>query len=385
MMNAEKSMKNTKHRIHSFRRTFKLALRNLTRQKRRNVILAIAIGFGFFIVTAIDGLTSGAVENLEEMITQLVGGTVMVSGYEKTKVNEYSDKMQLVNYIEDGDYLQDVLKRSGAEYKYYSRYTSSTGQLIFAGNKIIANVMGRDYKNDLNLLSSFRLVKGSLDDIYEDDALVITQGMADNLSVDVDDMVTYSTSTIYGQSNVTDFRVAAIIEDNSFVSSMMAYANIEAVNTLVEIPEGGYSTFTVLLKNKNKQNYVASRMEEIIRQDGYNVSSRVLAMQTNPSNIGTGIDKQFTKKDVTWDGIKYGVESLTDEIPAIQSVLSIVHTVTTIILLVILLIVMVGISNTYRMVLYERIREIGTMRALGMSGKDTGRVFTTEAVILSIL
>ena len=37
------------------------------------------------------------------------------------------------------------------------------------------------------------------------------------------------------------------------------------------------------------------------------------------------------------------------------------------------------------MVLYERIREIGTMRALGMTGKDTRRVFTNEAVILCVI
>jgi putative ABC transport system permease protein len=35
------------------------------------------------------------------------------------------------------------------------------------------------------------------------------------------------------------------------------------------------------------------------------------------------------------------------------------------------------------MILYERIREIGTMRALGMTGRDTGMVFTAEALILS--
>ena len=65
--------------------------------------------------------------------------------------------------------------------------------------------------------------------------------------------------------------------------------------------------------------------------------------------------------------------------------MNIVHIVTTVILLVILLIVMVGVSNTYRMVLYERIREIGTMRALGMTGKDTRKVFTSEAVVLCVI
>ena len=53
--------------------------------------------------------------------------------------------------------------------------------------------------------------------------------------------------------------------------------------------------------------------------------------------------------------------------------------------MVILLIVMVGVSNTYKMVLYERIREIGTMKALGMTGKDVKRVFTLEAVFLCLI
>ena len=35
--------------------TLKLSVKNLTRQKRRNAILALAIAFGFLVVTFIDG------------------------------------------------------------------------------------------------------------------------------------------------------------------------------------------------------------------------------------------------------------------------------------------------------------------------------------------
>ena len=118
-----------------------------------------------------------------------------------------------------------------------------------------------------------------------------------------------------------------------------------------------------------------------------NATSRLEAMKTNPNNIGKGIEKQLDvrKPENEWKGVKYGVETLYDEIPQIKTVLNIVHVITTVILIVILLIVMVGVSNTYRMVLYERIREIGTMRALGMTGKDTRRIFTNEAVILCVI
>ena len=110
-------------------------------------------------------------------------------------------------------------------------------------------------------------------------------------------------------------------------------------------------------------------------------------MQTNPTNIGMGIEKQVDKRkpENEWNGVMYAIETLYDEIPQIKTVMNIVHIVATTILLVILLIVMVGVANTYRMVLYERIREIGTMRALGMTGKDTKKVFTSEAVVLCVI
>lgn len=363
---------------------FKLALRNLTRQKRRNVILAIAIAFGFFVVTGIDGLTSGMVGNLEDSITQVIGGTVLIAGYEKNPSETEGGKDQLVNIVRDKEYIKNVVENCGFEYRYFSRFTSSMGQFIFNGKKSMAQVFGRDF-TEPELLDSFQIVEGSLENLKDPQALVISEKMASNLNIQVGEQLIYTTTTIYGQNNVADFTVAAIIKANTLIDSARVFANIETLNEIVGIPEGGYSTFTVFLKNKKQQAAAAMKIEAMIREDGVEVSDRLLALRTNPANPGTGIDKQFVNKEYQWEGTKYGVECLNDAMPAIKTVLSVVHTVTTVILIVILLIVMVGISNTYRMVLYERIREIGTMRALGMTGKDTGRLFTTEAVILCVM
>jgi len=56
-----------------------------------------------------------------------------------------------------------------------------------------------------------------------------------------------------------------------------------------------------------------------------------------------------------------------------------------IILLILFLIIMVGITNTFRMILFERIKEIGTMRALGMQRPDVNKLFLLEAFFLSII
>ena len=378
----------------------KLALRNLSRSKRRNVILGIAIAFGFFVVTAIDGLASGAVSNLEDQITQMIGGTVAITGYEKglpedksVEINATEDSEDSedekddspINIIRDHNYLQDVVDKLGINYKYTSHYTRTTCQILFNGKKVLTQTYGRDFENDKSFIEALQLKDGSVENLKNKDALIINEGMANTLKVEVGDSVLLITTTIYGQSEVGDFTIAAISKDSNFVTGMLSYANIDTLNELINIPEGGYNFFSIYLKNKNEQNAVALQIEDAIKNDGVPVSDLREARKNYPKNPERGITKQFLGKENKWEGVKYAVESLDDSVPQLKSAMSIVHLVTTIILLVILLIVMVGISNTYRMVLYERIREIGTMRALGMTGKDSGRMFTTEAIILCIL
>ena len=371
-------------------KTITLALKNLTRNKRRNAILAVAIAFGFFVVTAIDGLTTGMVGNLENQITQLVGGNVVVQGLEWLNPETEGGKVKLVNIVRDRDYVKNIVDELGINYEYYSCFTMSSGTAIFNGKKSGIQLYGRNLEEKL-LRDSFQFVSGGVN-LNVENGLIISDKVAESLNLQVGDEIIYSTYTVYGQNNFADMTITGILKSNSFLSSMQAYADIEDVNRIVEMPEGGYSMFSIYLRDNDKQTKAANMIEARIRQDSevnpaINVTSRALAMKTHPTNIGKGIEKQVdTKKpENEWKGVKYGVETLYDEIPQIKTVLNVVHIITTVILVVILLIVMVGVSNTYRMVLYERIREIGTMRSLGMTGKDTRKVFTNEAVILCVI
>ena len=371
-------------------KTVSLALRNLTRNKRRNAVLAVAIAFGFFVVTAIDGFITGMVGNLENQIAQLVGGNVIVQGLEWHNPETPGGKVKCVNIVRDRDYVKNIVDELGINYDYYSSYTQSSGTVIFNGKKSTLMLYGRNLE-EKNLVNSFQFVSGGVD-LNVKNGLIISEKTAEALNVQIGDEVIYSTWTVYGQNNFADMKITGIIKSTSFLNSMQSYANIEDVNEIIDMPEGGYSMFSIYLRNKDEQTKAAIMIEDRIRKDNeknpeINVTSRALAMKTNPTNIGKGLEKQIdTKKpENEWKGVKYGVETLYDEVPMIKTVLTIVHVITTIILLVILLIVMVGVSNTYRMVLYERIREIGTMRAIGMTGKDTRRIFTNEAVILCLI
>ena len=362
----------------------KLSFRNLTRQKRRNIILVIAIAFGFFIVTSIDGLTTGTIGNLEDLIAQLEGGTVLISGYEKIQPLHEGENAQLVNIIRDKEYISSLIEKSGINYTSISRFTSSSGQIVFNGKKILCTMYGRELDTDRELRDSFTIIEGSKEAMMEENAIIITDSMAKTLNVQLGDSVFFTTTTIYGQNTVGEFIVKAIVKGNNFFSGMTAYAPIKEINTLLDIGEDGYSTCTLYLANKNDQEKVALNIEEMIRSDGVPVSDRMAAKSVDEGSVSSEITKQFTDDSIMWEGIKYQIKTINDVVPLIKTVINVVHTVTTIILVIILIIVMIGISNTYRMILYERIREIGTMRALGMGGRDTGAVFTSEALILSV-
>lgn len=364
--------------------TYKMAVKNLTRQKRRNIILAIAIAIGFFLVTSLDGFVSGMANCLEDQFTQLMGGSVLINGLEKIPAADEDGKSKVIHVVRDGNYIKNLLEKSDIKYTSYSCYSTNSGSMIFEGNKSLVQLYGRDL-TDPTLIESFQFISGGMENVGPN-TVIISEKTAEAMNLEVGDQFIFQTSTVYGQRAVTDLTVAGIIKANSFINTIQAYTDIGELNTLIGLPEDGFTTFSVYLTNKNKQVSIAAQIEDLIRKDGQNVTSRITAMQTNPSNISRGFEKQLEGEENQWEGTKWSVEALYDSVAGqgLKKAVLIVHIVTTIVLIVILLIVMVGISNTYRMILYERIREIGTMRALGMEGKMTSKLFTTEAVILCI-
>jgi putative ABC transport system permease protein len=102
--------------------------------------------------------------------------------------------------------------------------------------------------------------------------------------------------------------------------------------------------------------------------------------------MGGGAMSMFfggTKKE-TWEGVRYNVTTLNDMLSAVQQIVGVLNGVSLAVLLVLFLIIMVGILNTFRMTMYERIREIGTMRAIGMQRPQVRNLFLLEALFLAL-
>ena len=276
----------------------KISIRNLSRSKRRNVILGIAIAFGFFVVTVIDGLAGGAVSNLEDMTTQLMGGSVVIAGYEKVNENVSGDDEKNatteVNVIRDHDYLQNLVDEMGIDYKYTSHYTRTMAQIIFHGKKVLAQTNGRDFATDKTFVESLQIKDGDISNLSDPRVLIVGEGMAKTLKVEVGDEVLLTTTTIYGQNEVGDFKVGLIIKDSNFVTGMVSYADIRTLNKLIDVPEDGYNIFSIYLTDKNKQDKVAVQIEDAVKNDGVPVTDLREARRKYPGNPEKGLLKHIT-------------------------------------------------------------------------------------------
>jgi putative ABC transport system permease protein len=88
----------------------------------------------------------------------------------------------------------------------------------------------------------------------------------------------------------------------------------------------------------------------------------------------------------SWDGIRYGVMRVENYID--DKVMDLIHAIQFISYLflgLILLIILVGIRNTTQIMTRKRFKEIGTIRALGMSKAGAQRMVLGESVLVASL
>ncbi len=360
----------------------KIAFRNLNRQKRRSMLLVIAIVFAFLIVTLIDGLSAGARKSLEYQIAKAIGGHVYVAGAEKAADKTEEDKANEYLPPESIELVNKIIKEEKIDALYTTVRIQRYGTLIFAGKQLTTQIAGCKFDEEEALRTSFAFSEGGWENTKIENALLIPQKTAEALNVALNDIILYETTTLHGQATVAEFQIAGIYQDQSQFDQMQFYANFDYLNKIAELPAGYATQMGVFLKDENQQDAVASIFENRLAEHGP-VTSRALAAQFNPTSPGQELLRQLN--DGKWDGTKYAVMTFYDFAPQMVTLSQTIQWISLGVLLVLLIVTMIVISNTLRMVVHERKGEIGTMRSCGVTRRKVSILFLSEAGFLSAI
>jgi putative ABC transport system permease protein len=403
----------------------KIALRNLTRQKRRSILLGGALSFGMFVLVVVNGVTGGLVSSIQKNFSDMIAGHIFFLQVEKDSDGK------LVNMIKDDKALMEALKPSGLDYKMLTRRTQISGTVIFGGESAGRQITGIDWKEDTQLSGSLKMLAGDASAMAGGDGILISSTLAEQLGILPKKTVSYAeraplkrdlkikwreegkkwdlekafdaeikkieadrkqkqidlaptvigesvmvqVSTIHGQQNVADFRVKGIFETQMDIS---AYVDREVLNSYVEMPSGTYNLFGLVLNDFSNLEGKTQVLNKLLK-DKYNLVDPAKVTGRSSETILGDIKKE------NFTGSKTLITNLNNELGSLVSILTGIQFGSFVLFLIVIAVIMVGLVNTFRIVIYERTKEIGTMRAVGTQRKQIRNLFLLEALFLSVV
>ncbi|WP_304225331.1 FtsX-like permease family protein [Gracilinema caldarium] len=356
-----------------------MAFRNLSRQKRRSFLLGGAIAFGIMIVTVITSLAGGLVGNVAANIAHLFAGHVFIEGVEK------SPSGKNLEIIRDDKLINETLQAAGLGDAYIQKRSGAAVTLIFEGKKVQQSIIGVDFEKERLLRERVTFIRGGFEQVTTPNALFVSEQVAQRLKIDVGDRLLAQTKTVTGQFNVGEFRVAGIMPSMGLFDQMLAYTPKAYLNSLIGLGTDEYQSLGIMLSDLTKSDKVAETVKAALkaRAPVFELAPGTLTSASNPGQSRYQKLAQLARKE-TWEGTKYRVYTINDTISQIEQVVQILNTVSTVILVVLFVIILVGILNTFRIIIYERTKEIGTMRALGLQRPDVRNLFILEAAFLAL-
>jgi ABC-type lipoprotein release transport system permease subunit len=349
--------------------TLPMALRNLLRRRGRYSILGIAMTLGCAIMTTVAGSLQGMRSSLQDKAALYYGGDFSLHGLRKDGLERIPDTALALKALGGRDEGLIVSPRI------VDRESSSF--LFFAGASIqLKMITGVDWKAEASSFERLNFISGGVRGIGENSGqgIIISEPMAEALGARVGDDLLVLGDTVTGQRNTATAVLRGIFRDSSFLGADTAYVGIDYLRSLMQYPEGATTEIGVKFA---RPGVAAKQVAEVQRRLEGSLPMFALASSR---------DELFKMQaDQDWQGQRYAILSLKAHVRQIDQVVELMSIALYALVGILLGVVVLGIANTYRVIVYERRREIGTMRALGMQRLGVARLFLAEAGCLASL
>ena len=228
---------------------FTVSLRNLLRQKRRNIFLGSAIAFGVMILVVMNSFSLGITDTLFNRVISYAFGHVNIAvsegGYSKA-------------VFRDKERMERIIRENAKNYIDFDEgiglFTRTVG-IGTAENMILVGIdtsKKLDEKRRKELDESFHLLDGKFEDLttyVKDNPLLIPKDKADLLHVKMGDSVNIRFTTIYGQSQTARLKIVGLLSnDNIFMAGVM-FTDFRALKEMLGIKPWECSGYQITLKN----------------------------------------------------------------------------------------------------------------------------------------
>lgn len=367
----------------NFKQWLRIAWRNITRQKKRTLLLGGAIGFAVLIITLVNAYTGGLVVAIRENFTQTFGGHIYVAG------SVVTDTGREVEIIQDPAVLDEAIDAAGIDVREVNYRSGSLATLIYTSNEVLQIVDGVDFEREERFREVTRLVEGSWEELAQPGSILLPVSLVEQLGITLGEQLILSVNTITGQRNVIDLTLRGITAEVAGLGITSAYVQLADMNRALGLEPGEYQTANLYLNDAGRIDHATEALRAALRErapveqpEDEGGEAAPMAMMGRIFGGGGGEEVEETER---WQGTRFSLSNLNDTTEQLESVIGTVNTVAFGIFVVLLVITAVGITNSYRMVMIERTQEIGTMRSIGVTQSGIRWIFSLEAILVALL
>ena len=324
----------------------RLAIKNLSRYRRRTAITAGAIAIGIMAFIVVDSIFLGA--KLESERNLRLYETASLRIYTPDYWDErhflpleYSikDPSKVLQILEDRGLKATPRTLFSADMILYKQDFHEDGTLPVTVTAINPQTDASVYKFEDTLQEGRFLRPGEMDGI------VLGSWFAEDIGAEVGYWVTILTRGNGGFYEAFDMQIVGIVNcPNPNVNRTLVMMDIQAADTFLAM-QGAVTNIDISLGNAKDIETAALTLQTVLDKAGHDLAV-------------------YSWKDLAKDYL---------------ALMSADRGASNIILFLVFIIAAVGVSNTMLMAMYERMREIGMMRALGMRDRSIYMLLLIEA------
>lgn len=345
---------------------FKISLRSLFSKWRQHISLFLVSMFGIaislFLMFVVDGMLSA----MKTKAKIYYGGDFQIQGG-----YDYLEYYNASEYVKNA---RSVLPKNAVVSK---RLTcrAKESMLFYEGAEVMfRQLVGIQFAEEQALLGNMNMIEGSAKDLSDKYDILISEPIAKMLSVHAGDQLTLLTTKKRSGVETVSFTVKGIFRDSSIFGMYTIYASIDfavdfsmekgdyANRICVYFPDGSFSSKNLPKYHKALSSVINMYPMVKDKEEFYDVL------------YGPGF-KEETSCLVT-------IESSMQEL---QIIIDAMNWVSKLIIIALVVIIIVGVSSTYRVLVLNRINEIGIYKSIGMKRINVYRILLSETCCLMIL
>jgi ABC-type lipoprotein release transport system permease subunit len=346
-----------------------ISAKYLLRYHRRYFFLFLALSLGFSVVTLLTALKDGMYASVYRSAQDHYAGDMVAVGHDRSIGGQNHLSVEAKEQV----YQALEAARIGETRVVERTIFGNNGVLYYNGAALrIKYVVGVDWDNEAFYFDALSY-SDTRDAPPGGDVIYLSSPVASQLNARVGDQVILEVDTRYGQKNTGAFIIGGIVEDSSIFGYYKVFVDRLTLNRLLLFDNGDCSIVGVFINDR----FEAEKKRVLLQLE---LESR---LQTGP--LVYDREELERASGVPFEGIKVFLLTIPVYLSEVAELLEAMNLVTYFLYAMMLVIMMVSALVTYRLILRERRRELGTMRAIGFYGADIRLILMLETLGLALV